>query len=395
MSSNLNISKHTYHLPTYEECRSMCDAHDNLIFHESNHVVDDYRVSIFNYRLAQFNNFEDPLEDGSGVSAYELRGLTFVFNKDGSVFDRSLLLDKFFNIDQTPCSLLTVVKDFTIDRIFNKEDGSIASFVKLPNGKVRGKSKASFISDQAVGTQLIYDTNKNIKRAVDYFLDRDIMPVFEYVSPDNKIVLSYGDTDLVLLQLRDNKTGKYLRIEDYSDVLEGVTIVETETHTLEELLDLRQTMVDKEGWVIQFTNGKMVKLKTEWYINLHGLFTETLERENLILGMIFKDTIDDAMSYLGDDVTSNEKRDNISEIIDVVNFKIGEKVHEVEKFLEEFDDKKSFSLKHRKHPLFHLAIGVVNGYDLVEQVTLLFYEKTTHLKEAQKWLETSREEYDA
>jgi T4 RnlA family RNA ligase len=373
----------------------MCDVHDNLIFHESKHVVDGYDISIFNYRLAQFSNFVDPLGNGSEVTAYELRGLTFVWNKDGSLFDRFLLLDKFFNIDQTPCSLLSVVKNWEIDRIFNKEDGSIASFVKLPNGKVFGKSKASFISDQAIGSQKIYDNDENIRRVVNYFLDNDIAPVFEYVSPDNKIVLSYRDTKLILLQLRDNKTGEYLRIEDYSHILDGVSIVPEEFHTLEELLELKETVVDKEGWVIQFKNGKMVKLKTVWYFNLHSLFTEELERENLILNMIFEDTIDDALSLLGEDVTSTEKKKSISEIIDIVNFRIGLMVHDVERLLEDFDgDKKTFSLNHIKNPLFSFAIGVVNGRDLVEMITRFFHRKTSHLKDAQKWLDESREQYD-
>jgi hypothetical protein len=56
-----------------------------------------------------------------------------------------------------------VVKDFKIKSIYNKEDGSVASFVKLPNGKVLGKSKMSFESDQAVGINRVYNTNEDVK----------------------------------------------------------------------------------------------------------------------------------------------------------------------------------------------------------------------------------------
>lgn len=48
---------HSYYLPTYEECREMCDNNDNLIFYESKHVLDGYNISIFNYRLASYNHF--------------------------------------------------------------------------------------------------------------------------------------------------------------------------------------------------------------------------------------------------------------------------------------------------------------------------------------------------
>ena len=52
---------HGYFLPTYEDCRTICDANENFIFFETKHVIDGYDVSIFNYRLAQPKNFEEPV----------------------------------------------------------------------------------------------------------------------------------------------------------------------------------------------------------------------------------------------------------------------------------------------------------------------------------------------
>jgi len=374
----------------------MCDANDNLIFNETKHVVNGFDVSIFNYRLAQWKDFENPLGDDSGVKAYELRGLTYVFNNDGTLYDRYLLLNKFFNIDQTPCSLYSVIKDLKIERIFNKEDGSIASFVKLPDGSVRAKSKASFISDQAIGSQRVYDTDDNIRRVVDYFLSKNIVPVFEYVSPDNKIVVPYSNTDLILLQLRDNRTGEYLDIDDFQDILNGVSVVVTEDNTLDKLIELKDILEDKEGWVIQFENGKMVKLKTKWYIDLHGLFTEELNRENLIFKMIFEETIDDALALLGEDETSVYVKMTVNEINELLNFKIKKLYKEVMDFLDsEYDgDKKDFSLKHSKHKLFSLAIGVINDKDLVDMIKVLYEKQTRRLMDAQKWLEQAKMEYD-
>ena len=80
--------------------------------------------------------------------------------------------------------------------INNKEDGSISSFVKLPNGKILGKSKMSFESDQAIGMNRIYNKNKDVKSFVDWTLDNDIIAIFEYVSPTNKIVLNYTKEDM-------------------------------------------------------------------------------------------------------------------------------------------------------------------------------------------------------
>jgi hypothetical protein len=41
-------------------------------------------------------------------------------------------------------------------------------------------------------------------------LDNGIDATFEYVSPMNRIVLRHLQEELILLRMRDNKTGEYL-----------------------------------------------------------------------------------------------------------------------------------------------------------------------------------------
>ena len=233
-----------YNLLSYDEAVALTKLVDSP-FIESKLVVDNFSVSIFNYRLAQYSDFLDN-------KALEMRGLTFIFNEDGSLFKRHLLLQKFFNLNQVPDTQYSEVKDFSIKYINNKEDGSIASFVKLPNGKVVGKSKMSFESDQAVGMNRIYKNNKDLKSFVDWALDHDIVAVFEYVAPTNRIVLRYTDEELILLRLRDNKTGHYLDINDYLDKLCSVKVAEFEyNNTLDELIELANTVEEKECWIVR------------------------------------------------------------------------------------------------------------------------------------------------
>lgn len=151
------------YIPSYEESLEMVSKDDGS-FYEVKNVVDGYKISVFNYRFAQFNDFILPLENKPNVRAHELRGLTFVFNKDGSLYNRYILLDKFFNINQVPDSMYSVVKDYDIKFVNNKEDGSVASFIKLPNGKVIGKTKMGFGNDQSVGINRVYNNNKDIKK---------------------------------------------------------------------------------------------------------------------------------------------------------------------------------------------------------------------------------------
>ena len=81
---------------TYKQATNIVE-NSNGVFTESKHLVSEFNVSVFNYRLATYENFINPINDLS-LNGLELRGLTFVFNKDGSLFKRYLLMEKFFNI---------------------------------------------------------------------------------------------------------------------------------------------------------------------------------------------------------------------------------------------------------------------------------------------------------
>jgi len=387
---NFNTMK--YFIPTYNECREMCDANDNFLFYESKIEIGGYHVSIFNYRLSQYSDFVNPVKTNKKLKAFELRGLTFVFNKDGSLYNRYLLLDKFFNIDQTPCSMYSVVKDYKIKNIYNKEDGSIASFIRLPNGKVLGKSKTSFQSDQAIEIQKIYDKDPNIKQFVDFCMDEGIDAIFEYVSPTNRIVVPYANTELILLRMRDNKTGEYLDINNYVDKLEGISVAASETgKTLEDLIDAAKIVDNKEGWIIQFENGKMVKKKSDWYIARHRLFTEDLNRENTLIGLILNETIDDVLAQIFEPV----KKAEVEHIIDIVNKEIGRIAHQVDELMVNYKgDRKEFAIKYQKNPMFSLAMGVINGKDKVDVIKQRLKIDTRNLIQAREWLNKAKENFE-
>jgi T4 RnlA family RNA ligase len=380
---SIENNKFEYYLPTYEEAREICDTHDNFIFYESKQKIQGFDVSIFNYRLAFQSHFTNPIE-GKDIKAHEMRGLTFVFNSDGTIFNRFLLLDKFFNVDQTPCSMYSILKDYKIKNIFNKEDGSIASFIKLPNGNVVGKSKTSFESDQAIGIQKIYDEDKNIQRFVNWSLDNEIMPIFEYVSPQNRIVLSYANTKLILLRMRDNKTGEYLDINNFSKELDGISVVESEDgHTLDDLIELSKITQDKEGWVVQFQNGKMAKIKTPWYLERHSLM-DKVDRENTLIKMIVEENIDDVIAQLSED---SPRRLEIRELSSIINSYIKKTSDRVDDLLLNYSgSKKDFAISYRNHKLFPIAIGVIGGKDKMEMIKNRILSDTRNLMDARKWI---------
>jgi T4 RnlA family RNA ligase len=383
--------KNAYHIPTYEDCRLICDTHDNFIFYESKHKEDGFDISIFNYRLATFQNFENPVPDRPDIKGYEMRGITFVWNSDGTLYKRYLLLDKFFNLEQTPCSMYSVVKDYKIKNIYNKEDGSIASFVRLPNGKVLGRSKTSFQSDQAIEIQKIYEKDGQIKQFVDFCMDEDIVPIFEYVSPTNRIVVPYANTELILLRMRDNKTGEYLNINDFAHKLDGISVAASlGEHTLDSIKEVVVKMVGKEGVIVQFENGKMIKIKSPWYSERHKLFTEDLNRENTLIGLIVDETIDDVLSQIEEPT----KKAEIERTIEIVNKEIGRMAHQVDELMSNYNgDRKDFAIKFNKHTMFPIAMGIISGKDKVDLIKQRIKIDTKNLMQAREWMKKAKERF--
>ena len=359
-------------IPTYEQALELCSGED-APFYESKMVVDGFNVSVFNYRLAQYKDFANPIPDKPELKGYEMRGLTFVFNEDGSLFNRYVLLEKFFNLNQVPDSLYSVVKNYKIKFVNNKEDGSIASFIKLPNGKIIGKSKMGFDNDQADGINRVYKTNKEVKSLVDWSLDNNIVPVFEYVAPNNRIVLRYPSEELILLRLRDNVTGKHIDIRDHLDKVGSIRVspFEDEIKDLDQLIELTATQVDKEGSIVtcEDEHGRdfFFKIKTPWYMSLHGLLTDDLYREHIIIGYILDDKIDDILGQIPED--EKEAHIRINKIIDIVKKSISDKVSEIEKDYRQYVSmnisKKDYAINYRKNnPNFGFVMNMVKADDL-------------------------------
>ena len=364
--------KTIYNIPTYDEALALVNKVDSP-FYESKSIVGGYAVSTFNYRLASWADFKAP-------GASEMRGITWVFNSDGSLFKRYLLLEKFFNLNQVPDTMYSEVKDFKIKSIYNKEDGSVASFIKLPDGSVFGKSKMSVITDQAEGIMRVYKSNASVKRFVDWTFDNDITAIFEYVSPTNKIVLRYAKEDLILLRLRDNVTGELLDLNDYLDVIGDVRVAPSETgYTLDELIEMASYTEDKEGWIVEFENGLLMKIKTDFYFKRHGILTEDIYRENVIINYILNDEIDDVIAQIPEDEVEAHAR--IEKIISIVKRALSKKVDEIRKSYEFYltvGSRKDYAINYRgKEENFAWVMKMAN----VDEMALLSREEILEIYE--------------
>lgn len=390
---NESFDKSNNYLPTYEDCLEMCQRPDSP-FYESKFVIDGYPISVFNYRLAQYSDFTSPLVDRSEVNAYEMRGLTFVFNKDGSLYKRFLLLEKFFNLNQVPESMYSVVKNYKIKFVNNKEDGSIATYIQLPNGKVIGKSKMGFDNEQSNGINRIYKSRQDVKQFVDWCLQNDIAAIFEYVSPVNRIVLRYLEEDLILLRMRNNPTGRHLDIKNYLNQISTIRIApfEDDYKDLDHLIEVTAKQVDKEGVIVQFNNDYIIKIKTDWYRNLHSVYTNNLYHEDKLIKLIIDEKIDDIICELKED---DYLRVRVGEIVSIIKKCIREKIeriHDLYNVYKKLNSIKDFAINYYNNEDFSDTMKYVKNSEisLEDLAKDWILKKTNRFEKARQFIENNK-----
>jgi T4 RnlA family RNA ligase len=298
------------HLLTYEDCLKLVDTYKNFNFYRTDFMIGGFKVSTFNYFLCYYSYFIHPIESEPEITGMDCRGITFVFNKDGSLYKRFFMLKKFFNLNQVEETQYSIVKNKKIKNITSKEDGSLIAFMNLPNEKVFAKTQGGFDNDQLLAAMKLYNENQDLQVFIKTFLfNRNETPLFEYVSFDNRIVLQYSKSELRFIGVRNNLTGKYKSASHWSNKKEYFSnmpnipkyVKSFNNVTLDELIELAKIEKDKEGWVVEFEDNQMIKIKTLWYLNMHYLRTESVFREDYIIEHYLKQTLDDVMSVLDPD----------------------------------------------------------------------------------------------
>jgi RNA ligase len=203
---------------------------------------------------------------------------------------------------------------------------SMIHTVIADNGTVKMKSKKTFSSDVAQAAEkFVSENSTTLGQFINAVANRNWTAVFEWTAPDARIVLLYMKPELQLLHLRDNESGQYIdhdemkklaanfnvkcvdEVEDFWELSSS----ESSVFNAEKMLDAAKTQEGIEGWVVQFKNGDMVKVKTEWYLRRHRAMTFLRERD--IVELTLDEGLDDLKSLL---VSEGAE---ISEIIEIEN----------------------------------------------------------------------------
>ncbi len=364
---------------TYEEALKITE--NSEAFYVSRGKIQGFEYAMFSYRLAQY-------EDFIKYNALEMRGLTFVYN--GVEWVRHLMLTKFFNLNENKGNLYKDFKDKKIKSIQDKKDGSLISFLTLPNGNVVPRTKMGIDNDQVKWVKQLLDKNDKeyFYNKIKSFKSQGVTFLFEFTAPKNRIVIKHTEPSLTLLQGR-REDGLYLNkaeLESSSRMLKIPLVQYEELASLETLIKRRETEIDKEGWCVTYEDGTIQKIKTEWYVAEHRL-RESLQRENDIIKLTLDEEIDDLLSELeGDEKT--ELQAQVTLIDHYYNHRVFKALNLRVKYYQDYkEDRKAFAIDNCKVQDFGVVMKNLIGIKIPGVIKERMIQENKGLETARNFLE--------
>jgi RNA ligase len=234
--------------------------------------------TVLDYIYAGVSTFDNPY-------ARECRGIKF--DSQGNLIGRPF--HKFFNLnekEETKFENQDWTESFTL---FNKWDGSMIH-PALVHGELVFMTRKG-VTDVALQAMKECEYNADEMIAL---LQNGFTPIYEFISPNNKIVIHYNEARLVPLNLRDMRTGTYFSGFSETDGPIGDHC----NGSIEEILDSIKRASDLEGTVIQFHQSqRFIKFKADDYCALHRVLDETAH-EKRVLALIMDDKLDDVIPLI-------------------------------------------------------------------------------------------------
>ena len=268
------------------------DVLPHIAHHDEFIVARRDAYTVINYVVSKDDTFsmDDPDDLGAAIRR-DCRGL--IFDREGKLVSRPL--HKFFNVNEREETQTDKIDMNQTHFVMEKMDGSMVRPL-LVDGNLFLATKMG-ITDIALDATSWTQENVSME-AQNYIIDlynRNFTPIFEWIGPGNKIVINYDKSNLVLLAIRNNVTGSYESINN--DFFDTPNIFGNVDGTLKEYLDIHRKDEGREGFVIRFLNGHMLKCKNDWYCLLHK--TKDIIRTNRhVLNIILDNKLDDILPLL-------------------------------------------------------------------------------------------------
>lgn len=320
---------------------------DSKTFCISKQVIDWFTIESFSYKLANWSEFnENKLKK-------EMRGLAFITSPEGETSLFTIWFHKFFNYweGEGENSTINILQREEIVSIDDKLDGSLILVWRLPTWKILAKSKTSISSEQAVKSTEIINQDKKLQEFIHTLLDSWLYPIFEYIGPDNKVVLTYTKSELILTGIRRAKDWTYLLKEEVEKLrqtyIPHIKSSKSYSLTIEEVLRKQKEDKGYEWFVVSLKNGDKIKIKLESYVQLHHTRDE-ISNTKKIIEMALDEKLDDLRTlFIGDTWILDYISKIESEVFKTYNYLVSRVETEYEKTKDLI--KRDFAIYHQKH----------------------------------------------
>lgn len=287
--------------------------------------------SIYDY----LSNQDDVLaytEEGSDYTTFKYAHLGVNFNDENMRRARGLTFnnktkeivtvgfEKFFNHNQLfdddryteefaqKYSGLDLSKIETI-KFNEKMDGSLILVGKdNSNGKLVFSTTGSANSVHGQLAKELAEDEGQLELIKNYLENNNDTLAFELVSPENRIVVNYAKSELVLLGSISKETLKHHnqeRVDEIANELGNFKRPRQFQFTKEEFDKFIKEKSNFEGFVVENEYGKLIKIKTEEYLILHRKFSEfnslnkiTSNSVKQVVKEYLDETLDDTIAEL-------------------------------------------------------------------------------------------------
>ncbi len=261
-------------------------------------------IIVLNYVYSCSDSFPDPdslvgYESTKAALRRECRGLKFDLKKE-TICARPY--HKFFNVNEKPESMIGVIDWSQPHTILEKLDGSMIHPHRKFDGNLEWHTKMGF-------TSVAMQPNEYAKEHIGYqnianeCIDRNITPIFEWCSRQQRIVIDYPTERLVLTAARDNTSGEYMSYQFLNEMANkfNIPVVMSmgKAENIHDFIKETAKLKDAEGFVIRFDDGHMYKIKGEWYCRIHNT-KEIFVFEKNVWELILNNAVDDAKPFMSD-----------------------------------------------------------------------------------------------
>jgi RNA ligase len=313
--------------------------------------------TVINYNVMMADTFPDVL-DSSDLRAnhdhYEIENLHARLRREcrGIIFDTATgdiirrPFHKFFNVNEREETQDHVVDLSQSHAILEKLDGSmIAPFVVNDQLIWGTKMGATEVAEPVEDFVLL---NENYSQFARFIIRRGYTPIFEWCSRKQRIVLDYKEDQLILTAIRDLTTGRYMSLDlvtNTADLYFIPTVRQFEPQSdMRSFIEYVRDLEDREGFVVRFSDGHMIKLKCDWYVQIHKAKEKILQDRNIV-ELILDDKLDDVKAHL-----PQEDRDRLTAFESDINKAVTAAFAHIMQILYYIDkagiDRKSYAIEH-------------------------------------------------